>query len=261
MNPPILNRAGGLPEDGWYQIEASGEHINHAAKVVQVIDATAVASIVNRFNAAARANANFAGQRIDRDHLSQSMENPTEALGWAMQLRNSNGIPEAKIDWTSLGRPLVEGKVYKFFSTEYEPADCEALGERTVNGKSYKLVRPLVLAGLALTNDPNNKGQKPIMNRASGDIGAGALLADADALRVKNRAFEIQKLVRDGQRVYSFGRAFTEAAAETSSAEDSRAQQIKNRAREIQGQKSSAHQVYPFAQAFREATAEIPAIQ
>lgn len=171
MNTRILNRAGQLPTDGFYQIEALGEHVNHAAKVVQVIDDKAVESIVNRFNAeAGKGGEDFPGMRIDKDHLSQSLENPTESLGWNMQLRNRAGIPEAKIDWTALGRPLIESKpgeppVYKFFSTEYDPAQVEKIGTRQVDGKTYAVVRPLRLDGLSLTNDPNNKGAKPISNR------------------------------------------------------------------------------------------------
>lgn len=178
MNIRILNRAGKLPEDGFYQIEATGEHINHRARVVQVIDAKAVDAIVNRFAAdAAKAGEDFPGQRIDKDHLSNSEENPTEALGWAMQLRNRGGIPEAKIDWTAIGRPLIEAKegqppVYKFFSTEYDPTECEKIGTRIVNRKSYDVVRPLRLDGLSLTNDPNNKGQRPISNRNGNPAGA-----------------------------------------------------------------------------------------
>lgn len=177
MNPRILNRAGKLPDDGFYQIEALGEHINHPAQVVQVIDAKAVESIVNRFNAeATTAGAEFSGMRIDKDHLSQSLKNPTESLGWNMQLRNREGIPEAKIEWTGLGLPLIESKpgqppVYKFFSTEYAPADCERIGIRIVNRKTYAVVRPLRLDGLSLTNDPNNKGQRPISNRDGNPAG------------------------------------------------------------------------------------------
>lgn len=178
MNPPILNRAGKLPDDGWYQIEAPGEHINHAAKVVQVIDPKAVDSIVSRFSAeATKGGENFAGMRIDKDHLSQSMANPTEALGWEMQLRNRDGMLEGKIDWTALGLPLIEAKpgqppVYKFFSTEYDPAECEKIGSRVINKKTYAVIRPLRLDGLSLTNDPNNKGQRPISNRDGTSAGA-----------------------------------------------------------------------------------------
>ena len=196
MNLPISNRSGAQPNDGWYQIEAAGEHVNHAAKVVQVIDGKAIQSMVNRFSATALEVDSFAGLRIDRDHLSQSQKNPTEALGWAMQLRNRDSGMEAKINWTGLGRPLIEAKpdqppVYKFFSTEYDPAACEVLGERIVNGKPYKLVRPLALAGLALTNDPNNKGQRPISNRGSA-AAVGAEAGQADARRVLNRANELR---------------------------------------------------------------------
>lgn len=165
MNTPILNRATGkLPEDGWYQFEVLGEHVNHDAKVVQIIDAQAVASIVNRFQKDA-GKPNFAGILIDQDHFSLDAEKSSEAMGWAMEIRNRDGIPEARIDWTSAGRPKVEGKDYKFFSTVYEPEDVEVITTRVVNGAKYKVVRPLHLSRLALTNDPNNKGGKPISNR------------------------------------------------------------------------------------------------
>lgn len=178
MNIRILNRSRKLPEDGFYQIEALGEHVNHAAKVIQVIDAKSVESIVNRFAAeVAEAGEDFPGLRIDKDHLSQSMTNPTEALGWTMQLRNREGLPEARIKWTTLGRPLIEAKedqppVYKFFSTEFEKFDCEKIGTRVINRQTYDIMRPLRLAGLSLTNDPNNKGQRPISNRNGTDAGA-----------------------------------------------------------------------------------------
>ncbi len=178
MNARILNRAGKLPDDGFYQIETTGEHINHRARVIQVIDAAAVDSIVNRFAAeAAAVGEDFAGQQIYKDHLGNSEENSTEALGWAMEVRNRAGVPEARIKWTALGLPLVESKpdqppVYKFFSTEYQPHECEKIGTRIVNRKSYDVVRPLRLDGLSLTNDPNNKGQRPISNRHGNPAGA-----------------------------------------------------------------------------------------
>lgn len=165
MNTLILNRATGkLPDDGWYQIEVPGTHVNHDAKVVQVIDARAVDAIVNRF-AADAAKPNFAGILIDQDHFSLDAEKSSEAMGWVMEMRNRAGIPEARIDWSSTGRTKVEGKDYKFFSTVYQPDDVDVLGTQTVAKKTYQKVRPLHLSRLALTNDPNNKGGKPISNR------------------------------------------------------------------------------------------------
>ena len=169
MNPRILNRAGQLPSDGWYQIEVPGEHFNRAAGLVQLIDEAARVSIVNRFQAMAKeAGEAWAGLLIDQDHFSLDPEKSTEAFGWLMEVRNRGGELEGRIDWTDIGLPAVEKKRFKFFSTVYEPANVEKIGERTVRNRSYPLVRPLQLDRLALTNDPNNKGGKPISNRDPG---------------------------------------------------------------------------------------------
>lgn len=167
MNSRILNREGQLPADNWYQIEVPGEHYNPGSNVVQVIDARAVETIVNRFAEDAKVP-NFAGIRIGRDHLADSLEQPTEALGWLMEIRNRDGVPEGRIEWTALGRPLIEGKVYKFFSTEYLAADTEPAGTVKIKNREVRAVRPLRLDGLEVTNKPNNKGGKPISNRDPG---------------------------------------------------------------------------------------------
>ena len=160
MNVRILNRESkNLPDDGWYQIEVNGEHATGDGRV-QVIDATSVSSIVNRFKAA-RAAEGFAGVLVDVDHLSHEMDQTTEAKGWLQEVRENNGELEGRIEWTDVGLAAVKNKRFKFFSTEYEAEDLEVLG----NGR----VRPLALGGLALTNRPNNKGGRPITNRKSGD--------------------------------------------------------------------------------------------
>ena len=149
MNILIVNRVAGSGDEDWYNIEANGEHVNHAWGVVQVIDAKAISSIVKRFqDEAASAGDNHDGMRIDKDHLSDSMENPTEAMGWLMALRDSGGKLEGRIVWTPLGMPLVRpsagmAPAYKFFSTGYYPGECEELGERDIKGKTYSVMRPL----------------------------------------------------------------------------------------------------------------------
>lgn len=180
MNTRILNRQGKLPDDGFYHIEALGEHVNHAHRVVQVIDEKAVTSIVNRFKAVAeKAGEGFAGQRIDKDHLSHDQANDTAAMGWTKEVTNRADGLYARINWTPLGRPLIKPEnpaddpAYKFFSTEYDEDNWEKIGTRVINKKVYAVIRPLSLDGLALTNDPNNRGQRGISNR-KGDV------ADAD---------------------------------------------------------------------------------
>ena len=164
MNAPILNRAGRLPDDGWYEIEPPGEHFNPAAGLVQLLDAQAFDSIVNRFKTEA-AKPNFAGLLIDQDHFSLDPQKSSESFGWLLDVRNRDGHLEGKIDWTDIGTPAVTNKRFKFFSTVYDPAHVAQVGTRTINNRSYPLVRPLALDRLALTNDPNNKGGKPISNR------------------------------------------------------------------------------------------------
>jgi phage I-like protein len=160
MNTPILNRDFQHPADGWYQIEAKGEHPNRRAGIVQVIDDLAGQSIAERFNAEA-AEAGFAGMLIDHEHFKHDEDKETVAYGWLAALQNRADGIYGQIRWTDTGRKSVDGGDYRFFSTEYDPADLTILNR----GESPQRVRPMCLDGLTLTNANNNKGQKPITNR------------------------------------------------------------------------------------------------
>lgn len=170
MKPLILNRdaaTGGFkhPADGWYQIEARGEHPNRAAGVIQVIDDEAAQSIVNRFNADAQAGTLRHGNEllIDHEHFSAQPDQETRAFGWLEQLQNRDDGIYGRIRWTATGKAAVDGGDYRFFSTEYDPKDLKVL-----NSGAAKRIRPLRLDGLTLTNMFNNRGQKPITNRTVG---------------------------------------------------------------------------------------------
>ena len=179
MNAPIINRtsdqdANGepfvLPSDGWYQIEVPGTHMNRGTGVNQVIDDAAVRSMVNRFNQEkadwkVRNGTEFPGMLIDFDHFSYDTDKSSGAAGWVTGMRavnrDASGMlyPEATIRWSNRGKEAVMGGDFRFFSTVYLPGEVQVLGE--------KRVRPLRIDRLALTNDPNNKGGKPISNRAA----------------------------------------------------------------------------------------------
>lgn len=155
MNTPIYNRENQAPADGWFQIEVSGTHpVGDGRR--QVIDETALQSIVNRFQAEA-AKEDFAGLLVDADHLSHDLANDTAALAWLKELDIRNGQLHGRLELTDLGEAAVKGKRYKYFSTEYSATDLQALPDNAV--------RPLRLAGLAFTNRPNNRGARPISNR------------------------------------------------------------------------------------------------
>jgi hypothetical protein len=154
------NREFQHPADGWYQIEPAGEHLNREGGVVQVIDGPARDSIVNRFMAKATAP-RFSGMLIDHEHFKLQTDKETVAYGWLMQLQNRADGIYGQVKWTASGQAAVDGGDYRFFSTEYDLEDGVV-----VNRSQPKRVRPMALSGLTLTNCPNNRGGKPITNRA-----------------------------------------------------------------------------------------------
>ena len=151
------------PGDGWYHIESNEEHPakREGGDIVQVLDNEAMQAIV-------AAGVPEEGIPIDADHrgVPGVAEVPdTAAAGWVRELAlfddgADNMQLAGRIEWTPPGLELVVGRVYKHFSTVYR-VDDEELAE-PLGGNRY---RPLVLLGLALTNNPNNRmGQRPITN-------------------------------------------------------------------------------------------------
>lgn len=152
------------PGDGWYHVERWGEHPQtslEGKQYVQVIDDEAVRAIV-------AAGVPEEGLLIDVEHVSVAVTGPRDsrAYGWGRELAalpTEEGLQLcARIEWTPLGRPLVKDHIYKHFSTVYSVELCADLG----GGR----IRPLKLVGLALTNQPNNPGQRPITNSQAAPI-------------------------------------------------------------------------------------------
>ena len=141
-----------MPGDGWFIIEAAGQHAARmeGQQFTQNLTPEVLAGV-------AAAGVPAEGLPIDRDHLSLDARNSTEALGWVRELAMCGGNLAARIEWTPLGLPLIQGRIYKHFSTVYPPD-----AEQVASG----VYTPTRLIGLALTNQPNNKeGQPPISNR------------------------------------------------------------------------------------------------
>jgi hypothetical protein len=137
-------------------IEPAGEHAHPASGLVQVIDAEALDRIVRRFADEAR-QPGFAGLLVDQEHFSHDQDKASRAFGWLTALQARPDGLYGRIRWTASGRAAVDGGDYRFFSTEYEARDLAPCGP----GRA----RPERLAGLALTNKPNNRGGRPITNR------------------------------------------------------------------------------------------------
>ena len=147
-----------MPADGWVMIEPAGEHPN--GDIVQVIDQKAINAIVSRFNDDAKAGKLSHGDSVlvDQEHFKNDPDKATTAFGWLTGLQGRKDGIYGQIRWTATGQKAIDGGDYRFFSTEYLRKDMEPLGENRE--------RPLRLDGVTLTNQPNNKGMKPITNRA-----------------------------------------------------------------------------------------------
>lgn len=143
-----------LPGDGWFIIEAAGQHPAVSQKGFEFTQ-NLTPEVLARI---AAAGVPEEGLFVDVEH--ESLEGGSSAAkGWVKELAMCNGNLAARIEWTAEGLPLIQGKVYKHFSTVYHLPLIEQDGA---------VVEPQRLNGLTLTNLPNNeRGQEPITNRAA----------------------------------------------------------------------------------------------
>lgn len=141
-----------LPGDGWFIIEAAGQHPAVSQKGFEFTQNLTPAVLAR----IAAAGVPEEGLFVDVEH--ESLEGGSSAArGWVKELAMCNGNLAARIEWTAEGLPLIQGKVYKHFSTVYHLPLIEQDGA---------VVEPQRLNGLTLTNLPNNeRGQEPITNR------------------------------------------------------------------------------------------------
>ena len=146
-----------MPEDGWFQLSATGSFPHATTGLVQVIDDDAIAAIVQKFTEEAT-KPNFPGVLVDWDHSSLDLDKPTEAAGWIVALQQRPDGLWGQVRWSDRGAEAVSGGRYRFMSPVWRQEDCLDLGE--------KKVRPLRLFNCALTNDPNIKGMVPLANSA-----------------------------------------------------------------------------------------------
>jgi hypothetical protein len=125
--------------------------------VVQVIDSEALKAITEDFKAKSETE-NFPGLLVDFDHFSMDTDKPSEAAGWITALKADTEGLWAKVRWTAKGETAVTGGEYRLVSPVFpKPSLCEDLRESRI--------RPRQLQSVALTNEPNIKGARPLTNR------------------------------------------------------------------------------------------------
>jgi len=146
-----------LAGDGWVQVTPCGDFPHVGAGVTQVIDREACDRIAADFNCR-KSDVNFPGVLVDFDHFSLDTEKSSEAAGWISDLESRDTGLWARVRWSDAGLSAVRGGRFRLMSPVFPPPSaCEDVG----GGK----IRPVMLVSVALTNEPNIKGGKPIANR------------------------------------------------------------------------------------------------
>ena len=146
-----------LAADGWAHITPCGEFPHAGAGVVQVIDRAACDAIAAEYSARKSAT-NFPGVLVDFDHFSLDTAQSSEAAGWITDLESRDSGLWARVRWSDAGLAAVLGGRFRLMSPVFPPpSQCEDLG----GGR----IRPRTLVSVALTNEPNIKGGRPLANR------------------------------------------------------------------------------------------------
>jgi len=136
----------------WVQIAPLGEHPHSddsGRTLVQVIDTSAVRAMANSFRPKVL---------VDQEHFSYNLSKSSEAYGWLLEVQPRADGLDGLIEWTDKGEEAVANSRYRFISPVWLPRDLEKLGGDRV--------RPLRIDSLGLTNTPNIKAIKPLLNRS-----------------------------------------------------------------------------------------------
>ncbi len=154
LNRDIASATFTPPADGWYQVAPLGQH-PHPKGPIQVIDSEAIQAMLNRFAEDSK-RPNFPGLLVDYEHFSWDPSKESRAAGWIQALQNRDDGLYAQIRWTPAADAAIKSGEYRLISPSFAPTFAPITKQQ---------VRPLRLAGAALTNTPNIQGMVPLSNR------------------------------------------------------------------------------------------------
>lgn len=150
----ILNRLDAVPNFKWMHVCPLGEHPWTSADgkevIVQLIDQEACEAMARTYPLS------IPNSRVDVDHESMDADKRTAAVGWGRKAEARDDGLWVEVEWNPDGHQLVSNKVYRFNSPCFPRDGLVDLG----SGR----FRVTKLGVIALTNDPNLRGQKPLTN-------------------------------------------------------------------------------------------------
>jgi len=150
----ILNKSIPLPAEPpeWIQIAPYGKFpgvCTDGTEVVQVVTPDIAAELARSFNS---------DRLVDFEHWSSRRDGDTSAAAWMKKLEAREDGLYALMDWSGKGREAIANKVYRFFSPVFDLRIAGKSGGKT-------LVEPVAVGGGGLTNRPQIKAIRPIVNK------------------------------------------------------------------------------------------------
>ncbi len=156
----IFNRQMAESQGGWIHIVPKGEVPNRQAGVVQVLDDTALDSILTNIEKEKNRLGNrWPGIYGGEEHFFYDDDRSTEAFAWFKDFdKRADGIWAKDDGLTDLGQSAIKNRRFKYTSFVADPKDTEKLGG--------KKIRILAIETVGFTNSPTGKELlTPIMNR------------------------------------------------------------------------------------------------
>jgi hypothetical protein len=190
----IFNRAPVSAVDGWIHIVPKGELPNAEAGIVQVLDDTALDSILaNIAKVKNRLGDNWPGIYAGREHFIYDSTQDSEALAWFKNFeKRPNGIWTKDDGLTDIGTEAVTNRRYKFTSFAADPSDL-----KKISGNRYRV---MAIETVGFTNQANGKELlTPITNRSlrtatGGEITFADASAEADANKTTNKGQQMKSV-------------------------------------------------------------------
>lgn len=160
----LLNKltAASIQHDGWMHACPKGDHPYYFDEadestwhdghknIVQVIDDEACRLMAASYPLSQE------DALVDFEHDSITADKSTRGAGWGKEAQVRNDGLWARAEWTPSGQAAVDGKELRFNSPCFPRS-----GLVHIDGNRY---RPTKLGRIALTNNPNLRGQKPLTN-------------------------------------------------------------------------------------------------
>ena len=179
----IFNRAPLASRDGWIHIVPKGELANAEAGIVQVLDDSAMDSIL----AGIEKDKNRLGDRwpgiyAGREHFIYDSDKDSAALAWFKDFeKRGDGIWAKDDGLTPAGADAVKNREYKFTSFVSDPKQLQK-----IEGKRYRITG---IETVGFTNQANGKELlTPITNRGENlDDASSSAAASNQQQQIKNK--------------------------------------------------------------------------